>query len=82
MQLYRFPGFEQHKMEHDKLIAKVRALQQSFRLGTASISVEVMTFLLNWLIGHIVGMDKKYTAQPAGGGRKIGESHGWARPKR
>lgn len=62
MQLHRFPGFEQHKAEHDKLIGKVKVLQQNFRLGKASVSVEVMTFLQDWLIGHIVGMDKHYAA--------------------
>jgi hemerythrin len=62
MQLHRFPGFERHKVEHDKLIKQVKTLQQSFRSGAASVTVEAMTFLLNWLIGHILGMDKQYTA--------------------
>jgi hemerythrin-like metal-binding protein len=62
MQLHRFPSFERHKAEHDKLIAQLGALRQNFRVGKASVSVEVMTFLQNWLIGHIVGMDKQYAA--------------------
>jgi hemerythrin-like metal-binding protein len=62
MQMHRFPGFEQHKLEHDKLIAKVKALQESFRTGRSSISVEVFAFLQNWLSGHIIGVDKKYSA--------------------
>ncbi|MGA2116402.1 MAG: bacteriohemerythrin [Bryobacteraceae bacterium] len=62
MQSHRFPGFERHKAEHDNLVKQVKDLQQAFRLGTASISVEVMMFLQNWLVKHIMGMDKQYSA--------------------
>jgi hemerythrin-like metal-binding protein len=61
MQQHRFPGFVRHKAEHDKAIKQVEGMQQNFRRG-AGVSVEVLTFLVNWLIGHIVGMDKQYTA--------------------
>jgi hemerythrin-like metal-binding protein len=70
MQSHRFSGFERHKAEHDKLVKRVQDLQQTYRAGTASISVEVMTFLQNWLIGHIVGMDKQYTATMQAAGVK------------
>ncbi len=62
MRLHRYPGFERHKAEHDKLTEKVKVLQLNFREGTVIITVHVMTFLQSWLVGHIVGMDKQYAA--------------------
>ena len=61
MKRYAYPGFAQHKAEHEKLVAQVKQLQQGLRTGTATISQEVLSFLQSWLIGHILGMDKKYT---------------------
>jgi len=62
MQLYSYPDFVKHKSEHDKLIAQVKSLQEDFRSGKATISLDVMEFLRRWLIDHICGVDKQYTA--------------------
>jgi hemerythrin len=62
MKRHGFPGYVQHKAEHDKLVAQVKQLQQDLRAGKAAVSQEVMSFLQSWLIGHILGMDKKYTS--------------------
>ncbi|MGA1994228.1 MAG: bacteriohemerythrin [Bryobacteraceae bacterium] len=70
MQMHRFPGFERHKLEHDKLIEKVKVLQQDYRSGAATISLDVMTFLQRWLVEHIVGVDKKYGAHLRAAGVK------------
>jgi hemerythrin-like metal-binding protein len=62
MKRHAYPGYIQHKAEHDKLVAQVKQLQQDLRAGKATVSQEVMSFLQSWLIGHILGMDKKYTS--------------------
>lgn len=63
MQQHAFPGYVAHKDEHDKLTHQVADIQQKFKAGaTAALSVEVMNFLKNWLIKHIMGTDKAYTA--------------------
>ena len=62
MKRYRYPGYLQHKAEHDKLVEQVKQLQQELRAGKATVSQEVMSFLQRWLIGHILGVDKKYTS--------------------
>lgn len=58
---YEYPAYAPHKIEHDKLVAQVKQLQQNLRAGKAKISREVLTFLQSWLLGHILGMDKKYS---------------------
>jgi len=61
MKRYNFPGYTQHKAEHDKLVEQVRQFQSDLKAGKAKLSQELMSFLQTWLIGHILGVDKKYT---------------------
>ncbi len=42
------------------MTAKVLALQQQFDQGKATITLDVMEFLQQWLDKHILGTDKKY----------------------
>ena len=61
MRWHGYPDYAKHKAEHDKLVAQVKQLQLDLRAGKKSLSQEVMSFLQTWLIGHILGMDKKYS---------------------
>jgi hemerythrin-like metal-binding protein len=63
MTKFAYPGFGEHKAEHDKLTAQVRTLQEKFRARKVALTLEVMTFLERWLTDHIANMDKKYSAQ-------------------
>ena len=54
-----YPGYEDQKRAHEVLIAKVLEIQEKYRSGTA-LSQEIMSFLKNWLVNHIQGMDRKY----------------------
>lgn len=51
-----------HKAEHDKLVATVSNFHKKFKEGGATISTELMNTLKSWLTGHILGVDKKYSA--------------------
>jgi hemerythrin len=70
MRLHAYPGYEAHKMEHEKLTAQVKHLQDETRSGKSVISMEVMRFLQHWLTDHIVGVDKQYSAHLRAGGVK------------
>ena len=59
MQESGFKGYDDQKRAHEALIAQVVEIQGKFRAGTA-LGQEVMTFLKNWLLNHIQGMDKQY----------------------
>jgi hemerythrin-like metal-binding protein len=70
MRRYNYPGYAQHKTEHDKLVEQVRQFQSDLKAGKAKLSQELMTFLQSWLIGHILGVDKKYTSHLQAAGVK------------
>ena len=70
MKRYNYPGYAQHKAEHDKLVDQVRQFQSDLRAGKAKLSQDLMSFLQGWLIGHILGVDKKYTIHLHGAGVK------------
>lgn len=58
---FSYPGYLQHKNEHDKLTKQVCDFQDQYETGRATISIEIMQFLRDWLNGHILGTDKKYS---------------------
>ena len=49
----------QHRAEHDGFVADIAAFKQKFDAGSATLSVEVMHFLRDWLSRHIMQTDKK-----------------------
>ncbi len=51
-----------HKAEHERLLREVRDLQSRFNAGTITITVSVSNFLSDWLVKHILGLDKKLAA--------------------
>ena len=57
---HQYPGYEAHREEHQKLIRKVLAITKDFEAGKLSISMEIMSFLKDWLKDHICVTDKKY----------------------
>ena len=60
MKQYAFPGYEEHRKEHEAFRAKVAAFQKDFLAGKESLSVNVIRFLSDWLDHHIMEVDKKY----------------------
>lgn len=56
-------GYEksrEHKAIHARLVAEVVEFQEKFRLGDASLAIELMEFLKKWLTTHIQVEDRKY----------------------
>ncbi|HEY4745318.1 MAG TPA: bacteriohemerythrin [Desulfuromonadaceae bacterium] len=54
-----YAAYEEHKREHDSLTGHVLAIQEKYRSGTV-LSLEVMSFVKEWLVNHIQGSDKRY----------------------
>ncbi len=61
MHQYSYPGYIKHKAEHDNLTKQVLVLVNDYKAGKSLISQEVMQFLKDWLVNHIIGSDKKYS---------------------
>ena len=56
---FHYEGAEEHKMAHKKLCDQIADLQK--REGSIMENpFELMDFLEDWLVDHIMGMDKKY----------------------
>ena len=62
MQQYQYPGLQVHQAEHQKLTAQVMEFQSRFERGEIRLSINLMTFLKDWLQNHIAGSDQRYSA--------------------
>ena len=51
-----------HRAQHNELTQKALELQASFEQGSATVSYEVLDFLHDWLMTHILGSDRKFGA--------------------
>jgi hemerythrin len=60
MQLHQYPDFAKHKAQHDALVKQVLAFQTEFDAGRATMAVQVLQFLKDWLANHIKGSDLAY----------------------
>jgi hemerythrin len=65
-----YPDYAAHKKIHDEFTARVVAMKRDFEAGKVSLSLQVATFLKEWLSGHILGTDKKYAPYLASRGIK------------
>lgn len=59
MQKHNYPDYPAHKQIHDDLRKKVGEVIVAFEQGRA-VPAEIMAFLSDWLINHIMKVDKKY----------------------
>jgi hemerythrin len=59
-----YPGYSAHLLEHERLASEVLAKQAAFKNsgGGVILNMETMQFLRSWLLNHVEGTDKKYTA--------------------
>ena len=62
MAAHEFPGLEEHRKRHRDLIEEVADLKASADAGEAVVTMKLLNFLRQWLIDHIRGMDREYTA--------------------
>jgi hemerythrin len=64
-EIMREHGYDEvdgHKSEHELLTRQVHEIRRKYMAGaSATLSMEVMNFLKNWLIKHIQGTDRKYS---------------------
>ena len=58
---YAYSEIDQHKAEHQKFIKKLEDLKSEFLNNKITISLEVLNFLKDWLLNHILISDKKYS---------------------
>ncbi len=60
MQVYGYPGYEEHVVEHRKLGAQVEELNQLRQHGGAISTQKLMGFLCDWLREHLSETDRQF----------------------
>jgi hemerythrin len=61
MQANGYPDLARHQAEHEKFVKELVEFQQKYQDGSALLTMEVLSFLTDWLVNHIQGEDKKYS---------------------
>ncbi len=57
-----YPDQKAHALKHKELLAQVGELVTRFKSGEAGIGTEMLSFLKDWLVKHIMGTDQQYTS--------------------
>jgi hemerythrin-like metal-binding protein len=61
MEAHAYPGLAEHKAAHQQLIKTVTEIEQRFHQSKGAMGGDVIGFLVSdWLIKHILSMDKQY----------------------
>ena len=55
-----YPGMAAHRKEHDQFVSRLQEIQVNFIDGH-EMSVNVLTFMVDWLVCHIKGTDVRYS---------------------
>ena len=58
----KYPEIEKHKAKHAALTNHVMDLQRDFLSGKTRVATELMNFMGDWLVNHIIKTDRRYAA--------------------
>ncbi len=57
---HQYPDYDSHIVIHREFVSTVVDFQEKFKAGEATLSLDLLEFLKDWLIGHIKGVDRRY----------------------
>jgi len=60
MAAHRYPGAGQHRRLHAELLAQLGELVARYQAGSTLLTLPVMNFLEDWLVGHIQDEDCRF----------------------
>ena len=55
-----YPDAEEHIQTHKEFVDKLKGYHQEVKDGNMTTTYDLMTFLRDWLLQHIMGTDTKY----------------------
>ncbi|MTJ92540.1 MAG: bacteriohemerythrin [Desulfovibrio sp.] len=55
-----YPSVKDHLQIHREFEAKVDEVERGIKEGTVTLSMDLLSFLKDWLVKHIMGMDAQY----------------------
>ncbi len=59
MQQYDFPSHSSHEKEHAQFSQHVDELQSKLTIGEALYNIQIVVFLKDWLVNHILVTDRE-----------------------
>lgn len=62
MKMCNYVSLDRHKAEHDKFVETVNDFEERFLSGKLLVTLELTNFLKEWIVNHIMGTDKQYSA--------------------
>ena len=57
---FNYEGAAEHKIKHQELTTKILDFQKKFKENKTDISIELIDFLEDWLVDHLINLDRKY----------------------
>ena len=61
LKLHNFPELSHHINEHKKLTKTVTEFIEELKRGDSLITIQVVNFLIDWVVDHILDTDQKYS---------------------
>ncbi|MFN7035761.1 MAG: bacteriohemerythrin [Bellilinea sp.] len=58
---HAYPQYAEHKASHDRLTHQVIDFKNQYHEGKIGLSIQMMNFLKEWLVNHILDEDKAYS---------------------
>ncbi len=63
MTKFNFPGYDEHKREHNNFIKKVVKMNLAYSSDrTKEIITEVLEFMGTWIVDHVITLDQDYSS--------------------
>ncbi len=62
MEAAKYPNLSAHRVRHRDLTKQVEEFAARYKKGDASLNIELIRFLSDWLTKHILHEDKQYSA--------------------
>lgn len=59
MQQFKYDNYLSHKAEHTQFLLALNEFKTKYLAGNAGINLDMLNFLKDWLIKHIMSTDKK-----------------------
>lgn len=57
---FNFDGYQEHKAEHDYFKERINKIRLEYPMSSDEMKIELMNFLRDWLINHLLEVDKGY----------------------